>query len=618
MRWTIGVLLPLLVLAQGSAPKKTAGLFEQNKVWTVHLKFDAAQWAAMEPKGGGGMMGPRPMGGGGPMGGPIPRFEFEGMLAPAFLKGDMNGDGRLSQDEFEALGRGWFESWDVNKKGRLGEADLRTGAGKLIEMPAMALGPGPGGPPGGRNAGPPSFGVNFEYVHADLEFEDVKFANVAVRYKGNSTYMSSRNQLKRSMKVDLNKYVKGQEMAGITTLNLHSNVMDQSFLKEPLSHRLFRDGKVPAPRSAYARVYLTVAGKYDRKFVGLYSIVEDIDEEFIEERYGKAAGAIFKPSTRNLFGYLGEDWKRYKDIYDPKTKLSEAQRKRVIDTARFVSEAKDEEFNAKAAEYFDLEEAARYMAINVWLSNMDSILGMGHNYYLHLDAKTQKFQILPWDLDLSFGGMGGGTDLSIEQPWRGEMRFLERLYKAPVFKDAYLKRMKEYNETIFAADRIAKLVGETNAALAAAKEQERTERAQDGEAQRSQRGPGGPGGPGVEAFAAARVKSVAAQLAGESKGQVGGGGFGGPGGMRGPGGGGPGMIFAPSLLKALDADGDKEITKQEFAAGFARWFEAWGGKDGGLTAEQLRAGIRKDLAPQMPGPGMGPVVFQMPARPPQE
>src|SRR5213079_713754 len=102
----------------------------------------------------------------------------------------------------------------------------------------------------------------------------------------------SRGSLKRSLKVDLNKYVKGQKLAGLTTLNLHNNVTDASWMNEVLSHRLYRDAGVPAPRSAYARVYLTVAGKQDHKYLGLYSIVENVDKDFVKESIAGKKGAI--------------------------------------------------------------------------------------------------------------------------------------------------------------------------------------------------------------------------------------------------------------------------------------------------------------------------------------
>ena len=148
-------------------------------------------------------------------------------------------------------------------------------------MPGGPGGPGggPGGPNGGRQGGPPmrmslqgpegkrngvaaAVGIEFEYVKANLEFEGQAFNDVAVRYKGNGTFLESRGSTKRSLKIDLNKNVKGQKLAGITKLNLHNNITDPSEMNEPLSHRLYRDAGVPAPRTAYARVYVTVPGKY--------------------------------------------------------------------------------------------------------------------------------------------------------------------------------------------------------------------------------------------------------------------------------------------------------------------------------------------------------------------
>src|SRR5947208_1085055 len=48
------------------------------------------------------------------------------------------------------------------------------------------------GPEGGRNGIAAAFGVVFDYVRADLEFGTNKFKDVGVRYKGNGTFLSSR------------------------------------------------------------------------------------------------------------------------------------------------------------------------------------------------------------------------------------------------------------------------------------------------------------------------------------------------------------------------------------------------------------------------------------------
>ena len=400
-----------LFAAESKAPDTTPELLDSSKVWSIHLTFTADQWQAMEPKGGppaGGPGGPGRMGGpggpGGPGGmrGPGGRGAFSPamMLAPAFLKGDSNGDGKLSREEFQTLGEDWFTAWDKAKQGTLTADQLRAGIG--AGMQPAAGGPGPGRGPGmgmqgqdGRNGMSAMMGLEFNYVHAAIDFNGTVLKDVGVRYKGNSTYMQSRDSLKRSLKLEFNKYVKGQKIAGVTKLNLHSNVTDSAWMNEPLSYRLFRDGNIPAPRTSWARVYLTVAGKYEKQYVGLYSVVEDIDNNFAQERFSTREGAIFKPSTQSLFSYLGDDWEKYNQIYDPKTDLTASQKQRVIDFAKLVTNGSDAEFASQLPSYVDLDEFARYLSINVWLVNMDSILAMGQNYYLYLNPATNRFAIIP-------------------------------------------------------------------------------------------------------------------------------------------------------------------------------------------------------------------------------
>ena len=65
------------------------------------------------------------------------------------------------------------------------------------------------GPEGGRNGVAARQGIEFDYVHANLELGPWRFDDVAVRYKGNGSYLRARGSEKISLKVDLNKYVKG-------------------------------------------------------------------------------------------------------------------------------------------------------------------------------------------------------------------------------------------------------------------------------------------------------------------------------------------------------------------------------------------------------------------------
>ena len=638
--------LPALLLAGSAlaeAPRKASELFQTSKVWTIHLKFAPEQWSAIEPKGGGAMFGMRGPGGGPPGGGFGPSM----MLAPAFLKGDANGDKQLSAAEFQGLASAWFSQWDKSQSGSLEAEELSTGTTSLFEAGIAAMMGGAAGRPGGpggfggaaglvapkgkRNGVAGMSGIDFENVHADLDFDGQTFADVAVRYKGNGTFLQSRGRDKKSFKIDVHEYQADQRIAGIAKFNLHSNVTDASWMNEVLSHRLYRDAKIAAPRTAYARVYVSVAGKYERKYFGLYSLVEDIGSEFEKDNYAMKDGLFLKPATRGIFGYLGDEWEPYDQPYAPKGKPTAVQQKRVIDFARLLTKGSDEEFRAQAASYLNVEQMARYMAVTVWLSTLDSILGMGQNYYLYLHPKTNKFELVPWDLDHSFGQfvMAGTQDqrenLSILQPWQGNVRFLERLYALPEFRETYLAKFAEYQKTIFEPGRFAGQVDALAKAIRPAVEEEsaarleRFDKVVAGESVAPEPmgfgPPPGAGGPGggfggfggsvkpIKGFVGARAQSVADQLSGKSKGIVrpsAVGGFGGPpGGMR-------GLQLDKAVLEQFDADKDGVLSAAEFQGGFTKWFTSWNSdKTGQLTEAQLREGINHDMNP-MRGMRFGP------------
>jgi spore coat protein H len=628
------------------APKSTpqVSLYQTTKIWNIHLTFTAEQWAAIEPKGG--MFpgfGPPPGGGEGEDGKPPRLFGPAMFLSPAFMKdGDVDKDKKLSLTEFKTLGEKWFDAWDAKKMGALEEKAIRTGLNALAPLP-------PPPPPGGDdNDGPPGFslqgpegkrngvaammGIEFNYVHANLDFEGKILKDVAVRYKGNGTFLTSRMSLKKSFKVDLNKYNKQNQISGVTTLNLHNAVTDASWMNEVLTYQLFRDANIPAPTTAYARVSITVPGKFNKHYVGLYSLVEDVSSStFMKRNFGTDKGAIFKPVTPNMFAYLGEDWKKYKQTYDPKTDLTPAQQQRMIAFCKFVTQSDDATFAAQIGDYVDMDEFARYMATLVYAVDLDGILGPGQNFYLHLHPTTQKFQIIPWDHDQSFGQFGmRGTqeqreDLSIEKPWQDKVRFLERLFKVQSFRTPYKAYLAKYNQTLFQPARFASQVDAIGAAIRpAVKDEARAnppgrvaqfEDAVAGKVVTNNMGFFVETKKPIKLFTTLRSRSIAAQLTGKSTGKTlspFGFGFGPP--PPPPSKKGeksekpeenpftPGMIFGPKFFSQIDTNADEKVTRDEFLRGFVMWFGFWDKeKLGAITEEQLQDGINEDLAPAPPG-----------------
>jgi hypothetical protein len=630
----------MALLTQAATPQTSTELFTLTQVWNATLSFSAGQWEAIQPEEtqpGPGGRGPS-MGGRGPGGPRGPGFGPGNFLAGGFLNAlDGDKDGQVSRAEFTQGFARWYADWDTQKSDSLGSNELRLGLSKTL-MSGGPGGPGMGGPglqarAGARNGMSGAGGIHFEYVEASLKFEDTELPKVAVRYKGNGTYMDSRNSDKKSLKLDLNEFTKKQKLGGVTKLNFHNNITDPGWMNEPLAHQLYRDAGVPAPRSSYARVHASVAGTWTHHYLGLYSVVENPDNTWAQDRFGTRKGLILKPVTRSLFDYQGEKWDAYQQAYDPKTDITEKQKRRVIDFAKLITQADDAELARRLPEFLDIDEFVRFLAVTVWLSNTDSILMIGQNYIVYLHPEKNQFLFAPWDLDRAFGNFFSPSpeELSIRQAWGTDNRFLERVMKVEAVKKAYLARMAEFQDSIFRPERLAaqvdslsKILRPAIAAEAPAKAT-RFDQVVAGERPAPENkefgGPGGPGGfgmppaPPIKAFAKARHQSVADQLAGKSEGQPLGGGPGGPGGRRRPGGPGgpggpaddfgPGTLIAPAFLKAADGNNDGKVSSLEFQALANRWFQAWDPKkSGSLQQEDLANGLNAVIPlPQFGPPG---------------
>lgn len=319
-----------------------------------------------------------------------------------------------------------------------------------------------------RNGYLASQGLEFPYGHGDLEFEGKAFHDIGVRFKGNGTFLNAVNEPmfgqvsstdKVPYKVHLNEFVKGQKLGGqITTLDFRNNITDASAMNEVLGYRMYRDAGVPAPRTTYVRLFLTIPGKVENRLLGLYTISEDVGTPFLEERFGNAKGALLKPFDRDtfaLFRYRGENWNDYVQSLDPKDPPSPADKKRIMDFCLLVSKASDAELAQRLGNLIELDELARFMAVTVWLSDGDSIMDNGQNFYTYLTPKTGKLSFIPWDLDHTFGQFPQRLNQSQREtrplfpPWYRSNPFLERILKVRAFRELYLARMREFSVTLF-------------------------------------------------------------------------------------------------------------------------------------------------------------------------
>jgi spore coat protein H len=327
-------------------------------------------------------------------------------------------------------------------------------------LPTRPSGFGPRPGVEGRDTGAGNFGFEFEYIPADVRVGDETFSEVGLRYKGSGTYLMSQYRAKRSLKIDFDRNDARQTFHGHAKLNLNSGVMDATKVREALAYAVFRAAGVPAPRTAFAEVRLTVPGKYDSEYLGYYTVVEQVDKRFLRTHFGDGDGLLLKPEGIRGLPHFGDDVGTYEANYIPKDAPAQGEWERLIELTRLINKADEAEFREQIGAYLDVESFGRFLAANVMLASLDGFVGMGHNYYLYLSRKTGRFAFIPWDLDLAFGAfaMYGApeqmADLSLEHPHVGENKLIERLMAMPVFRAGYREQVRRLAAEAFSSEKL--------------------------------------------------------------------------------------------------------------------------------------------------------------------
>ncbi len=255
-----------------------------------------------------------------------------------------------------------------------------------------------------------------EYYTCNVSVNSKKYYNVGIRTKGNaslSMIRSSSQPQRYSFKLDFGEYVKDQTLFGLQKIALNNMIGDASYMKEYMSYEMFSALGVPVPGYAYASI--SVNGEP----WGFYIANEDIDDTFVERYYDDLSKVnVYKPETMEMNGedgqqpggfgrngstgtnlvYTDDNLSSYSGIFDYTLfeTTGDDDKMKVVEMMKSLSTLSDIE------KYINTEEVLKYFAVNTFLVNLDSYAGsMKHNYYLL--ENNGLFEILPWDLHLSFG-----------------------------------------------------------------------------------------------------------------------------------------------------------------------------------------------------------------------
>jgi spore coat protein CotH len=416
-------------------------------------------------------------------------------------------------------------------------------------------------------------GDAYAYVRADVQFDGQTVGDVGIRYKGNMSYSVSASTARRPMKIDFDRFVPGQRFAKLETINLNNQSLDPSQAREALAYELFREMGVPSPRTSFALVYLTVPGQYAREFLGLYTLLEEVDHKFLKKHFDNDDGLLLKPVGMRGLACFGDDWAQYQGRCRPRGKVDPALAKRIVELAKLIHRADDATFAKEIARFLDVEEFLGYVLVNGALCNFDSFLSTGHNYYIYVNPADGRASFLPWDMNMAFGGYTWvGTndqiaDVSITHPYVDYNRLIERVLAIDAYRQTYRRQAQKLIAGPFAPDRMRRRLDEIGAIVHQAGDAATRAGKADSPATRpatfERLDP-----PDMLTFVQKRVASIAGQLKGDRPGYI-------------PAFRDPDVVLrewihvvrpAAALLDSLDADHDGRLSEAEVATAANKLF----------------------------------------------
>ncbi len=273
-----------------------------------------------------------------------------------------------------------------------------------------ALGGAFEGPGGGMDAANPT------WVTSTISFDGQTWTNVGVRFKGNSSLVSSWHSGKDKLpfKLDFDQWedeypeITDQRFYGFKQLSLSNNMGDATYMREAVVYDLLRDAGLVASETAFYEVLLDHGD--GPVSLGLYTAIEVVDDTVVERSFGDDSGNIYEADGRGASLAAGtvdeiatsfqkenneeSDWSDIEALYE------------VLHAAERTTDPGA--WRAKLEEVFDVDGFLEWLAISAVVEHWDTYGAMTHNYYLYNNPHTGKLTWISWDHNLVLGAGGPG------------------------------------------------------------------------------------------------------------------------------------------------------------------------------------------------------------------
>jgi hypothetical protein len=302
-----------------------------------------------------------------------------------------------------------------------------------------------------------------------------KYPDVGVHFRGASSYSMTSAGSKRPLNLSFDFANDDQRLLGYRTLNLHNMASDPTFVR-PVLYARIANAYLPAPKVNFVRLVI------NGESWGVYVSSEQFNTDFTRERYRSTRGPRWKvpgsPSGGGGLAYFGPDVATYKDLYEIKSRDTAASWAELVKLSRILSETPLESLEKALAPILDVDEALRFLAVEVALVNSDGYWARASDFNLYQDEKG-RFHVIPHDTNEALaddgrGGFGrrgfgsGGATLDplvgLNQPDRP---LRSRLLAVPALRERYLGYVRDIAEKWLDWNKVGPIVEQYRALIAA-------------------------------------------------------------------------------------------------------------------------------------------------------
>lgn len=288
-----------------------------------------------------------------------------------------------------------------------------------------------------------------EYKLIDLRIGKEYYKEVGIRTKGSTVYyLLEKNDSKNySYKIKLDYKNKKQNYKGITELHLNTGIPDPTGIREYLVYKIYNQMGINTQKYGLGEL------KLDNKSLGLISVVEVVNENYINRNYNLENANLYKPDPylnhdhiSAGLNYNGDEEENYRAIFDNvKTlKTNKEDKTRLINILKSINKEKEIE-----KYFYDFDKIIKMIAINKVVGDIDSFTGKTlRNYYLY--EANGKIDIIPFDFNISFGVNANGDlyeediyDLTLSRRTNGNSILLDIIRENDVYANKYQGYVRE-------------------------------------------------------------------------------------------------------------------------------------------------------------------------------